>query len=106
MERVVLLIEDDPGFREICREVLTENGFVIFECESIKGAKAVLEAHFSVITHVICDDNLTDGQGGRTIRAICDILNIPCLLISGSQADYIDIVKPPHWPELISRLDM
>jgi len=64
----VLLLEDDPSFREIMKEFLTETGYAVREAQSgVEGIKEVLAGDFAVI---LCDMQMPALPGDLFYRAV------------------------------------
>jgi two-component system, cell cycle sensor histidine kinase and response regulator CckA len=89
----ILLVEDEPGMREITRELLTAGGYCVFEAENFSSAIDIAERSHSPL-HLLLTDLFMPGMDGRTLAArLRTILpDLRVLYMSG----YSDELLPDH----------
>ncbi|KTT44776.1 hypothetical protein RSA46_10170 [Pseudomonas oryzihabitans] len=88
MQRQILVLEDDPGQRELLTEVLTEQGLDVVAVASSDEALAHMDAHSGDTKLVIADVNvpgILDGLAFAQLAA-ASWPTVPFIIISG----YID----------------
>ena len=67
-EKRVLLLEDDPSFREVIKEFLSEAGYTVKEAQSgVEGIREVLAGDFAVI---VCDLMMPGLSGDLFYQAV------------------------------------
>ncbi len=63
-DETILLVEDEPGVRELTRRVLTSRGYRVIACSSPEEALAVFESDCGSI-HLVLTDVIMPGMNGR-----------------------------------------
>lgn len=84
----VLLIEDDPAFREIISDGLAENGYSVVAVQN--SADGIRELLAGEITLVICDVTMPEMRGDTFYRAVEKVRPVLCqrfLFTTGRQTD-------------------
>lgn len=110
---LILLIEDNQATREMNREVLLAEGYLVLEADSLAKAREILNGQTPDL--ILLDMILPDGSGldfCRSIRAqtIAPILFLTVrsqseLIVGALKAGGDDyIVKPYEMPELLARI--
>ncbi len=112
MTRHVLVVDDEPNIRELCRLYLEQEGFAVDEAadglEAIKAAKAIRP-------DVVVLDLMLPGKGGFDVCRELREINIPCIMLTarGDEVDKIlglelgadDYMTKPFSPrELVARV--
>ena len=83
----VLVVDDDPHFRELTRNLLASSGISTAEAESGRDALVYLKAHSLEVQAVIVDMVMPDCDGLEVIRNIRDSFNhLKVLAVSGADA--------------------
>ncbi|MCV2865067.1 response regulator [Albidovulum sediminicola] len=109
----ILVVEDDPGVRQLLRRSLEADGFAVSEAETGEAAiEMVQRQSFDLIT---LDLNLTGADGLDVARRVGKISNVPIVMVTG-RGDVIDrivglelgaddyITKPFHPREVLARI--
>jgi two-component system KDP operon response regulator KdpE len=109
----VLVVEDDPGIRNVLRLLLETQGFRVEEAET--AARAEIEARTHKPDLLLVDLGLPDGDGLTVIRAVRAWSPVPVIVLSARTMeeqkiaaldagadDYI--TKPFSAPELLARV--
>jgi CheY-like chemotaxis protein len=107
-EKTILLIEDEAELRQITREHLVQNGYIVLECSGLPQAKRILSRHAAIIDHVLCDNHLKGhAHAGEIIQRICETQNLRCTIITSDKknAPSFAFEKPIHWPSLIQWIE-
>lgn len=110
---VALLVEDEPQIRRFVRAALEEEGWQIFEAETMH--RGLIDAGTRQPSLVILDLGLPDGDGVDFIRDMRTWSSIPIIVLSarGSEADKIQALdagaddylsKPFGVGELLARV--
>ena len=88
MGRSVLLVDDDPGFRELARRVLGTNGLTIVgEADTVaSGRAAALELEPETI---LVDVGLPDGDGVALARELVAMPWRPRVVLTSVDADAV-----------------
>lgn len=78
----VLVVDDDPGVRELLGDYLADNGYRVLHAESGPGARALLEEQ---APHVVVLDVGLPGEDGLSLaRFIREQYDIGILMVSGA----------------------
>jgi CheY-like chemotaxis protein len=86
MARSVLVVDDDPVFRDLARRVLAEEGLVVVaEAESL--ATAVDAAHALRPDAALIDIGLPDGDGLTLARRLSELPWRPRVVLTSSDPD-------------------
>ena len=113
MNRLVLIVEDDPSFRAGLAALVGMHGHATATAGTIAEA---LDRLASNPTHLLLDMNLPDGVGTTVLRRVRDErLPIKVAVVSGSGDDALmaearslrpDALfrKPPDWDALVNWL--
>ncbi|MFP4146830.1 MAG: response regulator transcription factor [Halorhodospira sp.] len=112
MKASLLIVEDDPAIRALCRELLVSRGYTVAEAGSLEEAWRRLES--SDFAGAVVDLSLPDGDGMEVVTriggelpvVIMTVRDTPTDRVSGFEhgaADYI--IKPFHAEELGYRMD-
>jgi len=109
----VLVVEDEPGIRNVLRVLLENQGFRVEEAEN--AARAEIEARTHKPDLLLVDLGLPDGDGLTVIRAVRAWSPVPVIVLSARTMeeqkiaaldagadDYI--TKPFSAPELLARV--
>ena len=110
---LVLVVEDDPGIRNVLRTLLEAQRYRVVEAAS--GARAVIEARSHRPDLVIVDLGLPDCDGQTVVRDIRSFSAVPVLVLSARtmESDKIAaldagaddyVAKPFSAPELLARV--
>jgi PAS domain S-box-containing protein len=80
----VLLVEDEPSFRALTRELLEQSGYTVLESEDVQHALRISEQHRGMI-HLLLTDVVMPRMNGRALaRAVQDFRpDIKVLYMSG-----------------------
>ncbi|HEY8552650.1 MAG TPA: response regulator transcription factor [Thermaerobacter sp.] len=108
----ILVVDDEPGIREICRLYLEREGFVVREAASLAGARAALRSEAPAL--VVLDLMLPDGNGLDLCRELVERgVPVVCLTARAEETDRVlglelgadDYVTKPFSPrELVARV--
>jgi len=110
--RHVLVVDDEPNIRELCRLYLEQEGFVVDEAAD--GLQAVTAAK-AIRPDVVVLDLMLPGKGGFDVCRELREIDIPCLMLTarGEEVDKIlglelgaeDYMTKPFSPrELVARV--
>ncbi len=86
----ILLVEDEPGVREITRRILRRAGYRVLEAEHPAAAAVIINDHAQEIDLLLTDVVMPGGMGSdvaRMLRAVND--RAPVLFMSGYTDDTI-----------------
>ncbi len=90
----ILIVEDEEITRTFLSRVLKENGYSIFETDSIEEAKRIFEKNEEEIKMVFSDVILADGSGLAFVEELfSENQNIRILLSSGYISDKVEILN-------------
>lgn len=114
-EPSVLVVDDDPHFRELARSLLSSWGISAAEAESGLQALVYLRKHSAALQIVIVDVMMPDHDGLEVIREIrCSFPHTKLLAVSGVNAGDLylqlsslsgaDAVLPKSRVELLPKL--
>lgn len=109
----VLVVDDDPSFREVCGIVLRQAGHVVVAAASAREALAVLER--TACELALVDLRLPDMSGLELLRALrARPCNLPVVIVTGypavealklGAADYVaKRPDPDHYTEVVARV--
>jgi len=85
MSVTILLVEDNPHYNKINREVLSSNGYRVLEADTLaKGRKMFLK---EVPALIILDVMLPDGDGIMLCEELREGSDVPILFLSAKKAD-------------------
>lgn len=103
MPRKILVIDDEPGIREVIALHLSSAGFDVTEAGSIKSGLEKLDAESFVL--VICDLTLPDMRGAKVVSEVrAKAPEVPVVAISGYVDDPLeDEVKRAGAGELLRK---
>jgi two-component system cell cycle sensor histidine kinase/response regulator CckA len=62
----VLIVEDDPGIRELSAKILTRYGYTVLSAEGGDEARQIAERHDGII-HVLLSDVVMPGMNGPKV---------------------------------------
>jgi DNA-binding NtrC family response regulator len=62
----ILIVEDDPGIRELSTKILSRNGYEVLAAEGGEEARRICERHDGVI-HVLLSDVVMPGMNGPMV---------------------------------------
>jgi two-component system, OmpR family, KDP operon response regulator KdpE len=110
---LILVVEDDPGIREVLRVLLTAERYRVVEAEN--AARAAIEARSHKPDLLIVDLGLPDRDGLEVIRSVRSWSPLPIIVLSAraSEADKIAaldggaddyVTKPFAARELLARV--
>jgi DNA-binding response OmpR family regulator len=85
--RELLLIEDDPGFREALSEALGHSGYHCLAAGSAHEARRLLESGEPKPAVAVIDVRLPDESGARLASELSREQKLPCILITGWDPD-------------------
>lgn len=80
----ILIIDDEPSFRRLIREILSHEGFTVLEAGS--GVEGLLLARRALPSLIVCDVQMQDGDGYEALESLRkDSLTaaIPFILMTG-----------------------
>lgn len=109
--RKVLVVEDDPAFRELIAQMLTVSGFDPVTAATVEEATAIADR--ISIRVVLTDFSLTDGTGVGVMRAVKGLQpNARCIVMTGfhNAAEMITegfdahLLKPVGLDELVAEM--
>jgi DNA-binding response OmpR family regulator len=109
--RELLLIEDDPSFREALREALAQSGYHCLAASSAQEARQLLAAAEHKPAVAVIDVRLPDENGARLANELSRELLLPCVLITGLDpeeparlaGDGTMVIVKPFSPETLLR---
>jgi DNA-binding response OmpR family regulator len=85
MSATVLLVEDNPHYLKINREILSSNGYKVLEADTLaKGRELFLR---EIPALIILDIMLPDGDGIMLCEELREGSNVPILFLSAKKAD-------------------
>ena len=88
----ILVIDDDPIYREVIRRMLTPLGLEILEAAN--GNEAIRIARERPISIALCDMFMPEKDGIETIRELRRIAPMPIIAMSGSdQSGRLDVLS-------------
>jgi two-component system KDP operon response regulator KdpE len=76
----VLIVEDDPGIRDVVRALLEAEKYRVVEAETV--ARAAIEARTHKPDLLLVDLGLPDGDGVEVIRAVRAWSSVPIIVLS------------------------
>jgi DNA-binding response OmpR family regulator len=85
--RELLLIEDDPAFREALSEALAHSGYHCRTAASAQEARRLLDSAEQKPAAAVIDVRLPDENGARLASELSRELKLPCVLITGSEPE-------------------
>ena len=95
MTQHVLVVEDDPGLRELIAEELGDAGHAVITAADLAGARAMIDRHRPAL--VISDLRLPDGEGLTLLNACHDLAPLtPAFIIItafGTVEQAVDALK-------------
>jgi DNA-binding NarL/FixJ family response regulator len=95
MPATVLLVDDDPDFRELARTMLTAAGlFVVAEAATVAAALVAARDHRP--DSALVDVGLPDGDGMTLARALTALPHPPRIILTSSDVDAAE-------PDVVSR---
>jgi CheY-like chemotaxis protein len=91
-KEVILVVEDQEDLRELVKEILSGEGYQVFEAASGVEALRVWEAHGKKVDLLISDMVMPEGMSGRELAAkLQDAApHLPVILTSGFSQDMIE----------------
>jgi len=104
----VLVVEDDPGLRDLYRAALTSAGYAVVAVED--GVDALRRIDDRVPSAVVLDLGLPRLNGrdvSRELKSRADTRDIPIVVVSGTDtrdlnpADFACVLRKPIHPEAI-----
>jgi DNA-binding response OmpR family regulator len=79
----VLVVDDEPSIRLLCRVNLELEGFTVLEASSLRAAREVLGAE--QVDVLLVDVHVGDGDGRDLVRELREAGNTPrCALLTGT----------------------
>jgi len=87
----ILIIDDDPNFRKLVEQVLTEKGYEVLKAGSGQEGLRLLFAHKPSL--VLLDVVMPGMDGWQTCDRIRDISDIPIIMLTGKHKDEDDVVR-------------
>jgi DNA-binding NarL/FixJ family response regulator len=113
---LILVVDDDPSFRDFVCRLLVEHGYEVREASS--GAEALAVARATPPALVLLDVNLPDVSGYEACRVLKDERGeqLPVIFLSGERTETTDravglligaddyVVKPFDASELLARI--
>jgi len=90
----ILIVEDEEITRTFLSKVLNENGYYVFEADSIEEAKKIFGENKDKINMVFSDVILADGSGAAFVEELfSENQNVRILLSSGYMSDKVEVLK-------------
>lgn len=110
----LLLVEDDPAFREALSEVLANDGYRCLGAATALEARRVIEAVKAdgrTLSIALIDVRLPDESGTNLARELSGAANVRCLLMSGWESEPEDgaengsppLLLKPFSPDVLLR---
>ena len=112
-QRTILIVDDEPGLRELVRINLEHEGYAVLQAENgLQGLSGVREQHPDL---VILDVMMPDMDGWETCRKLREFSQVPVLMltaraqskdiVTGLESGADDyLVKPFNMDELVARI--
>lgn len=112
-DQTILVVDDDPKIRTLLRNVLEDDGFVVFEAQTAAEVMQVIET--TPVSLITLDIHLGSENGIELARQIRRVSQVAIIMVTGKD-DVIDrvvglevgaddyITKPFHVRELIARI--
>lgn len=101
----ILIVDDDPDFREFVRIVLESHDYQVLEAENAPSGLAEMRAHQPAL--VLLDAMMSYELAGigviRTIRGDPDLAHVPLILISAVLSDDEDRFLPADERNMVDR---
>lgn len=109
----ILIVEDDPGIRKFLRVALEDEGYAVFEADSVK--RGLIEAASRQPALLVVDLGLPDGDGKQLIRELRSWSSAGVLVLSARdrEAEKVEaldagaddyLAKPFGVSELLARV--
>jgi two-component system, cell cycle sensor histidine kinase and response regulator CckA len=101
----VLVVDDEPGVREVIRRVLDRAGFDVVVAADVEGAAAALDRR-DPFALVLTDFSLPDGDGKDVAGlAVARLPGLPVLLMSGSSdhSEHEDLLEHTAITDYLSK---
>lgn len=109
----VLIIEDTEHIRRLLSQALTEEGWQVYDCDSI--SRALIETASRQPDILLLDLGLTDGDGKQFIQEVRRWSSVPIIVLTArhDEAEKVQaldmgaddyITKPFGMPELLARM--
>ena len=113
MKEKVLVVDDDPGFRELAQTWLQNAGFEVLTAED--GVAGMRRLYGSRPGLVLLDANMPRMDGWEVCRRIRDMSDVPVIMVTvnGEKADRLRgfglgaddyVTKPVDFAELVARV--
>lgn len=100
----VLVVEDDPKTRTVIGVILTNAGYGIVDCGTIR--EALMHLDIIDLSTIVLDLRLPNGHGRRVIEALVEKRNdVPVVILSGYPQEapedslVVEIIEKPFKPE-------
>lgn len=104
-KRRILIVDDDPDFREFVRIVLETQSFQVFEAANATSGLAQMRSHHPDL--VLLDAMMSYELAGigiiSTVRSDPELAHIPLILISAVLSDDEDRFLPPDQRKLVNQ---
>lgn len=80
----ILLVDDEPGVLNILTALLSSGGYQVLKATSGKGAISIFNQHRNVVSLVLTDVTMTDGDGFTLVTELRNQkVKIPVMMMSG-----------------------
>ncbi|USG67891.1 response regulator transcription factor [Brevibacillus ruminantium] len=109
MSKTILIVEDEPILREIIKDYLLEEGFMVLEASDGKQALALFQEH--ELDLIILDIMLPELDGWSVCKRIRKVSNVPILMLTaradeddtllGFELGADDYVTKPYSPPIL-----
>ncbi|MCD6300259.1 MAG: response regulator transcription factor [Dehalococcoidales bacterium] len=90
MEKKILIVDDEPAFVRLVKQVLTHKGYEVLQAGNGQEALRLLFNHKPDL--VLLDVVMPKMDGWQTLNRIRDVTDIPVIMLTGKQVTERDIV--------------
>ena len=99
--RTVLLVEDEPVVRTVCREMLEHLGITVIVADDGGQGLALFQQYQQDIGAIFCDVAMPVMDGWETLAALRKLDDeVPVIMVSGFEESWAMAEKPIHRPQV------
>ncbi|MFW6236819.1 MAG: hybrid sensor histidine kinase/response regulator [Desulfosudaceae bacterium] len=99
--RTVLLVEDEPVVRTVCREMLEHLEVTVFAAADGSQGLELFQQHQQEIGAIFCDVAMPGMDGWETLAAVRRLDDeVPVIMVSGFEESWAMAEKPIHRPQV------